>query len=320
LGGTRSPEAFDKYLRGRRLVFGAHGPEERLSAIGAFTDAIRLDDNFALAYAARSLSYSRYAEEFASGASTRAYFDKSLADARRALELAPDLADGHVAMGLLLESGSLDFDRAEQAYARARALAPGNAQVLRFAGAFAVYIGHFDRGLADLRRAVTLDPLNLHSHAALGLGLYLARRYREAAAALTQAINLDPGNAGRGSWLGLVYYALGDLASARASCETNTSDWSDERCLALVYDKVGRRSDAEAAFAKLKTIRGDASAYQYATIYAQWGDSTKAFEWLNTAMRLRDPDLELVKNDPLMDPLRTESRFQAMMRELEFPQ
>ncbi len=64
---------------------------------------------------------------------------------------------------------------------------------------------------------------------------------------------------------------------------------------------------------------GDASAYKYATIYAQWGHRAKALEWLETALQLRDSGLELLKTDPLMDPLRKEPRFQAILRELKFP-
>jgi hypothetical protein len=71
--------------------------------------------------------------------------------------------------------------------------------------------------------------------------------------------------------------------------------------------------------AKMKATIGDASAYQYATIYAQWGDAPKALEWLDTALRLRDPGLEYLKTDPLLDPLRKEPRFQAIERELKFP-
>ena len=64
---------------------------------------------------------------------------------------------------------------------------------------------------------------------------------------------------------------------------------------------------------------GDATAYQYATIYAQWGNRAQALEWLETALRLRDPGLEQLKTDPLLDPLRNEPRFQAIERELKFP-
>jgi hypothetical protein len=64
---------------------------------------------------------------------------------------------------------------------------------------------------------------------------------------------------------------------------------------------------------------GDAAAYLYATVYAQWGNLPKALEWLETALRLGDSGLELLKTDPLLDPLRKEPRFQAIERELKFP-
>jgi len=66
-------------------------------------------------------------------------------------------------------------------------------------------------------------------------------------------------------------------------------------------------------------MQGDTAAYQYSTIYAQWGDIPKALEWLESAMRLRDPGLSLLKSDPLLDPLRTEPRYQSIERELKFP-
>jgi len=69
----------------------------------------------------------------------------------------------------------------------------------------------------------------------------------------------------------------------------------------------------------LKIAMGDASAYQYATIYAQWGNRVQALDWLETALRLRDPGLVQLKTDPLLDPLRQEPRFKAIERELKFP-
>ena len=86
-----------------------------------------------------------------------------------------------------------------------------------------------------------------------------------------------------------------------------------------VYEKLGRHADAEAELAKISSELADGAAYQYATIYAQWGDRPKALGWLEKAMRLRDPGLVGLKTDPLMDPLREEPRFQAVLRELKFP-
>ena len=87
----------------------------------------------------------------------------------------------------------------------------------------------------------------------------------------------------------------------------------------MVYDKLGRHADAEAELERFKAAYGDTDAYEYATIYAQWGNRAKALEWLDAAMRLRDPGLSNLKTDPLMDPLRKEPRFQAIERELKFP-
>ena len=86
-----------------------------------------------------------------------------------------------------------------------------------------------------------------------------------------------------------------------------------------MYHKLGRQADAEAIFAKHLATVGDLGAYQYAGIYAQWGDLAKAREWLATAVRLRDPGLLYLKTDPFLDPVRKEPWFQAIERELKFP-
>jgi hypothetical protein len=87
----------------------------------------------------------------------------------------------------------------------------------------------------------------------------------------------------------------------------------------MTYDKVGRHADAQAVLAKMKTAYGDAAAYQYATIYAQWGNAAQALEWLDAAVHMRDPGLPNLKTDPLMDPLRNEPHFRAIEQQLKFP-
>lgn len=118
---------------------------------------------------------------------------------------------------------------------------------------------------------------------------------------------------------GRSYYALGNLQSAQSSCEVKPDYWTSRVCLAVTYDKLGRHVDAEKMLTTLKASMGDADAYQYAQIYAQWGNISKALEWLDTAMRLRDSGLVELKTDPLLDPLRKEPHFQAIERELKFP-
>jgi TolB-like protein/tetratricopeptide (TPR) repeat protein len=318
LGGTRNPAAFDAYLRGAKAYSSMHGAKDRATAIAAYTEAIRLDPRYALAFAARSGVFNTVAVEADTAAASNEARHKAQADARQALELAPDLAQAHLASAYVSELG-LDFTQASAAYERALALAPGNADVLRNSGVFLALMGQFEAGFSAMRRVLVLDPLARDAHTDFGSGLYAARRYEEALAAFAAVISLDPDYETTYADRGLAYYGLGDLQNARLSCEAQPDDWRRQRCLAVVYDKLGRHADAEAELAKLKAAGGDTNAYQYATIYAQWGNRAKALEWLETAWRLRDSGLEILKTDPLLDPIRQEPRFLAVMRELRFP-
>jgi len=320
LGGTHNPGAFDAYLRGSAAANAGQGASSYQSAIAAYAEAIRLDPNYALAFAGRSLARSRYAAEFATETDIGELFAKAQADAREALKLAPELAEGHLALARFLSSSPLDFTHASEAYERAMALAPGNAEVLAESGLFAVAMGHFDAGLAAARHAIALDPVNPRRRAQLGEALYWVRRYQEAAAAFREVISLEPDFKRAYGFLGVAYYWLGDFRSARSSCETKPDHWSSLWCLALTYAKLGRHVDAEAELKKMQTAFGDASAYQIATIYAQWGNTAKALEWLVRSVRLPDPGVVYVKTDPLLDPLRKEPRFQAIERALKFPE
>jgi TolB-like protein/tetratricopeptide (TPR) repeat protein len=318
LGGTSNPAAFDAYLRGAKGGSSIRDPKDLPAAIASYTEAIRRDPHYALAFAARSIALSDLAAEAETAAAVREGYTKAEADARQALQLAPDLGQAHLALAYVLDN-TLHFTQANTEYERALALTPGNAELLRLSGTFTTLMGHLDAGVAATRRAIVLDPLARKSYSSLGRALYFARRYEESLAAYAETISLDPDlNESYGD-RGLNFYGLGDLEAARAACETKPDYWRSQQCLALVYYKLGRHVDAEAELSKLKADGGDTSAYQYATIYAQWGDRAKALEWLEVAWRLRDPGLEELKTDPLIDPLRQEPRFQAIESALKFP-
>ncbi|MBV8495442.1 MAG: tetratricopeptide repeat protein [Gammaproteobacteria bacterium] len=319
LGGTHNAAALDAYLRGRKAVTQLHNASGEETAIAAFSEAIRLDPQYALAIANRSIAFNVYASEFANGAAVRQSYQKAEADARRAIELAPELAEAHMAFGGFLMAGALDFARAGEEEDRALALAPGSAQVQGGYAAYNSRMGRFDAAIAAARRAVTLDPLNPGSHTGLGSALLYSRHFEQAVSAYSEALSLSTERLEAYADRGLAYYGLGDFQNARATCELKPDYWQSQLCLAITYDKLGRHADAEAVLAKLQAAQGDDVAFQIAEIYAQWGNTAKALAWLDTAVRLRDPGLTAVKVDPLMDPLRKEPRFQAVERALKFP-
>jgi TolB-like protein/tetratricopeptide (TPR) repeat protein len=325
VGSTRNPAAFDAYLRGWKRFYdrvnGGTSHAEGLQASSVlFSQAVRLDPNYALAYMARSWSFSEYGRAFATTSSMRDDFlQKALADARKSIELAPDLGEGYGALAAVFED-QLEFESARKAYDSSRTLSPGIARVWRNYSEFYAAMGFADEAVTAARRGVTLDPLNALSHCRLGGTLFTVHRYDEALAAFNECEALISNATDVAVSRGLVHYEMGDYAAALASCEAGGSASADAQgCLALVYHKVGKASEAEAQLEKLKAAEGEAGAYDYAGIYAQWGDRTAALMWLETAWRLRDPELRGLKTEPLLDPLRNEPRFQAIERELKFP-
>jgi TolB-like protein/Flp pilus assembly protein TadD len=319
VGGTRNPAAFDAYLRASQAYRTYQDKKDLQAAIAGFAEAIRLDPDYALAYADRSLALAPFARQYAKGPGIGDYLNSAQADARKAIALAPALAEGHLALATFFE-WSLEFTRASQEYDRALALEPGNARLLDEYGWFAVLMGKTEAGLAAARRSVVLDPLNFSNHNSLAVSLYYAQHYGEAIAAFTDAKVLAPNDAFVTSWLGFAYLASGDLQSASETCEASAHEFNRLFCLSIIYDKVGRHADAQAKFAQLRASSDDeAVAVFYAMIYAQWGDTARALGSLETAMRHRDPFLIYLKKDRNFDPLRKELRFQAIEQALKFP-
>jgi TolB-like protein/Flp pilus assembly protein TadD len=319
LGGTQKTAAFDAYLRGKKSERDAPSRNTLLASIAALDEAIRLDPGFAKAYAGKAKLESFFADYYGRGAEVREHFVQARSAARRALELAPELGEAHSAYAWVLEDGYLDFGGALAEHERALALSPNDSDVLLRAGRFLVDIGRADEGIALARRGASLDQLNPRAYRSLNATLDGSHHYREAAEAAARALSLNPSDRRPAAMRGLSLLQLGELEAARQSCDTPPLDWQNRMCLAIAYDKLHRRSEAEAQVAAMKADLGDASAYQYAEIYAQWGDTVKALEWLETAYRLKDPGIGSIKIDEFLDPLRQEPRFQEIERQLKIP-
>lgn len=320
LAGSRNPAAFDAYLRGLKLarIAAAATPMRCEAPIEAFSEAIMLDARFASAYANRAL-FTLQCGDNSSAWLHQAYKQAVRADAERAIALAPNSAEGYLAMSRL-EQGTLQLEVADQACGHALALGPGNVQVLYECNLLAAYLGRVDSALAGVRHAVELDPLNPLSHRALGDVLRYARRYDEAVAAYQASIAAESEPSEEAYALrGFAYYLLGNLPAAQSSCEVRPDSFRGEVCRAIIYHKLGRLADASLVLARITQLGGDAAAYQFAQIYAQWGDQNGALQWLEKALRLGDPGLVYTKADPLLDPLRNGPRFTAVIAALKFP-
>ena len=308
-GGTADAKAYDDYLRGRRLFDAGGGESSYRQALARFDAAITADPKFAAAHAARARTLLTLADQYASTEQARGLFDSALVSARRAVDLAPDLPQTQTALAASLLDATLDVAAAKEAYAQAIASGAGDADVLLGYGLFTCRIGDAKSGLAALRRAVTLDPLNPRANWALGLGLIAARRYPEAITALRRTLALNPSASGAHAAIGDALLLQGRLIEAKSEYALEPEAWVRLTGQAVVLRRLGNAPGAEAALKALIADGGDSGAYQEAVVHAQWGEHDQAIAALDAAFKSGDPGLIRLKSDPFMDPLRGDRRF-----------
>jgi TolB-like protein/Tfp pilus assembly protein PilF len=319
IGGTQSPAALDAYLRGKNLERQYYDKPHAQERVAAFVEAIRLDPQFAKAYVGASDAQNGYANNFAAGGDeVRSWMKQARANAEKAVALAPELGEAHAALAAAVERGALDFARAQAEYERALQLSPSDVNVLLQSGIFFVGQGHTEAGIAGIRKAIALDQLNPAGYTRLAVAMQYAHRYGESIEASDRALGFNPNSAYK-HLRGLAQLLSGDLDAARQSCTPTPPSWMSHLCLSILDDKLQQRHEAEAELAEMKSQLGDSASYQYAEIYAQWGDLPQALNWLETAYHLPDPGIGTMEVDEFVNPLRKEPRFQAIERALKFP-
>ena len=314
-GGTLVAGAYEAYLRGRyQRNLGEAEPTLR-AALAAFDEAIALDPRYARAHVGRADALGALA--------SNAYlpFDTGFAQARhaaqRAIELAPDLAEGHSAAGFLLLNVDGDVKGAAAAATQALQLNPGSSDVQRGYANFASSLGRQEAAIAAAQKAVELDPISPQAHMTLSAVLLNARQYDKAEAAARRAITLAPDRPGARGTLGIALVLLERPDEALAEFERESVDWQRMTGRAVVFAATRKPDLARAEMEAMRSRFGDAASYQYAEINAILGDRDEGFRWLATARRVRDPGLmSSVLVDPVLDALRSDSRFDALMREL----
>ena len=145
--------------------------------------------------------------------------------------------------------------------------------------------------------------------------LFNARRYPEAAKAAAQMLKLRPETAWPRAIIASCHFMLGDTARAAAEFAA----MGGEEKIAAVAIRQGDRQKADRILAAMQAEASDAAHFQYAEIYAQEGDIAKAVDSLYSAYQARDPGLTMIKVDQLLDPLRNDARFKALIDKLDFP-
>jgi TolB-like protein/Tfp pilus assembly protein PilF len=315
-GGTRNVRAYESFLRGRALFNQAKDEASDRQALALYELAIAADPDFAMAHAARSRALSAIAAQYAEAAELKPLYELAIEAARRAIDLAPKMAEGHLALGFALFTGKLDVNGARPSYEKAYQLGRGNADILLLYALFCSRAGQPDQARDAIARALALDPLNPRTFRAAGSINYAARRYADALPPLDRALKLNPKMTSANALRGGSLMQLGRLPEARAAFEAEPQTMFKLAGLAIVDRRLGDDGSAQKAFDQLVSEVGDAALYQQAQVLAQWGRSDDALAALERARAVGDSGLIYLTTDPLLDPIRNNPRFQRLLNDI----
>lgn len=315
------PEANNLYLKGH--YFCEKWTEADMNrGIEFYHRAIDRDPTFAAAYAGLAACYADFA--FFSFGPPAEVQPRAKAAAQRALEIDSTIGEAHATLGWIRFVTDLDFDAPDQDFRRALALSPGSSWIRSWYADYLTLAARFDDAITQKRRAIDLDPLSVTTSLSFGWVYFKARRYDESIAQLQRTMELEPGYFYAHMELGWAYLEIGMPEAAVAHCDSavaGTTQADDPVVLGScgwVYGRAGRSQKAEEMLRRLTAMsnRRWLDPINLSMVYVGVGQWDRALEGLRRAARERSPSLVFLKVDPTLDPLRTDPRFKALLREL----
>jgi TolB-like protein len=312
---TDSVEAHNAYLQGhfhsvRRNV------EDYRKAIAYFDQAIRLDPNYALAYAERAEVWTVIGDLI--GQRSTAY-PKAQSDAEKAVAIAPALAEAHAALGWVRAFAEWKFAEGLSELQRAKELSPANPTANDLLARVIVYTGRMEEAERQARQAVELDPLSAAAQFTLGRVLFYAGKLDEAEAAGRKMAELQPSASSSHRWQVLVAVQRGNGVAALREAQLEPDEGIRPFELALAQYVRGDRKASDAALADLIANSREGLAYQIAQVYAVRHELEKAFEWLQIAFDNHDGGMPSLLVDPLLRDLHDDPRYKSLVAKMAFP-
>jgi len=318
---TDNNEAYQLYLKGR-FYFARRTDEDIRRSIELFQQAIKLDPNFALAYVGVSESYNvmpSYPYMSPNEANPLAK-----AAVAKALAIDPDLPEAHTVAGMIAATYDWDWSKAEKEFKRSLELDSNLAIThYRYAWVYLSPMGRHDEAIAEMKRAMELEPLSLVQGANFAAVYLYARQFDNAIEQAKKTYDLDPNLITGQNWICHSYDMKGMYAeSLLISEKASQSNRSLLAALGYAYAKSGRRPEAEAVLSQWKEIEKTkyVSNYWMAIVYAALGEKDAAFAELEKAHQAHDWFFQRLKVDPFMDPLRDDPRFADLVKRLGLPQ
>ena len=315
---TENSEAYQFYLKGRYFVTSKRTEEWIKKGIEYFQKAIDLDPNYALAYAGIAEAYGFLASS-TGGWSPREAYPKAEAAAMKALELDDSLGEAHCSLGFAQLLYDWNFAEAEREFKKAIELSPNYPNSHDGYGFYLKAVGRHAEAIEKCKQAQKLDPLSPFAHVSLGYAYYFARDYERAVEECRRALEMDKYSTFAHRNLGLAFLQQGKLGKAiealTSAVKFSQGGLAFESYLGFAYAVAGKQTEAREVLASLEDLDREryVPAYNFAIIYAGLDDFDKAFEWFECALKERSGFLPFLKVEPVVDRLRSDSRFDDLL-------
>jgi serine/threonine-protein kinase len=319
--GPVDPEAYQAYLQGR-VAFLRFTPESLAESEEYFNRAIAEDPQYALAYAGLADTYIQLAGR---ARPPREAMPKARAAINRALELDPNLAEGYASLGQVKLFYEFDFEGAGAEYRRALERNPGSPQVHQTNGLYLAARGRGAEAISEADRVLDLDPVSSSSGCTRSRLLYYARRYDESIEQYQRTLAADPTVAGFCTFAIFAFQQKGRyedaIETAKRISAASPNEMLPRAALARSYGVMGNTEEARKVVGAMEDLakRRFISEYDFAVAYSGW-DKDGALRWLQKAYAGRVGLLVYARVDSVWDDLRSDKRFQDVVRRIGIPQ
>ncbi|MGH9804964.1 MAG: winged helix-turn-helix domain-containing protein, partial [Candidatus Acidiferrales bacterium] len=319
-----NPEAYDAYLKGCYL-WNKRTEVEMTKAIECFRQAVEKDPREARAWAGMADCYNLLGATVYAALPPSEAYPRAKEAALKALEIDETLAQPHTSLAWTNFAFYWDWPSAEKGFRRSLELNPGYATGHHWYAFYLISQGRTEEAITEIKRAQELDPLSLIINTNVGIILYFAREYDEAIRQLRSTLEMDPNFVSAHWGLAWPYGQKGMYEEAIAELTVAIRLAGDSpifsAMLGHIYALAGKRAEAQKAIDRLSELSAQryVSPFEIALVYIGLGENEGAFEWLEKAYHERSFWLVLLEVEPKFDPLRSDLRFQDLVRRLGLP-
>ena len=319
------PGAHDLYLRARHHLSAAmYSVPERREAIAYFEKTVEADPSHARAWAGLA---SAHLAMLTSWRGREVALREARAAALEAIRLDSTLGSAHTTLGLVHLFHDWDWAGAETELGRARELSPNDPATFASYSLYLAVLGRHEEAIAAQQQATLRSPLDRSLRLEYAARLYYARRYEEAIEEWQKILDLNPDlpRGALGSLWAVTYWELGREEEAFAALQEVARALGAEQVAdarARAYEEGGFRAAYRAGIEAWMPAahEGRFPSFAVAAGWARLGEADLAMEWLDRAYRLRDPFIPFLNATPMFDPLRSDPRFQDLLRRIGFPE